>query len=57
MLDLFVLDLQTGLDGALKERQQELVRFTESLWDKYRISLAMKKDERKEIEATLSSHL
>ncbi len=40
VLDLFALDLQTGLDGALKEKQQELVRFNENLWDKYQVSLA-----------------
>ncbi|MDQ1336230.1 MAG: type restriction enzyme protein [Thermodesulfobacteriota bacterium] len=39
VLELFAQDLQAGLDGALKDKQKELVRFTENLWDKYQISL------------------
>jgi type I restriction enzyme M protein len=39
VLELFAQDVQAGLDAAVGERRQELVRFVESLWDKYRISL------------------
>ena len=28
------------LDAALAERRQELVRFIEGMWDKYRVTLA-----------------
>ena len=39
VLELFAQDVQVGLDGAVGEKRQELVRFIESLCDKYRISL------------------
>ena len=39
VLELFAQDLHAGLDGAVKDRQQELVRFVENLWDKYRVAL------------------
>ena len=34
VLELFAQDLQSGLDGAVRDKQQELVRFNENLWDK-----------------------
>ena len=39
VLELFAQDLKTGLDGAVRDREQELVRFVENLWDKYSSSL------------------
>ena len=39
VLELFAQDVQTGLDAALAEKRQELVRFIEGLWDKYRVTL------------------
>lgn len=41
VLELFAQDLQTGLDGAVRDKQQELVRFVENLWDKYASSLTV----------------
>jgi type I restriction enzyme M protein len=38
VLELFAEDVQTGLDEALSEKRQEVVRFVESLWDKYRLT-------------------
>ena len=39
VLELFAQDLHAGLDSAVMDKQQELVRFVENLWDKYRVSL------------------
>lgn len=39
VLELFAQDLHTGLDSGVRDKQQELVWFAESLWDKYRVSL------------------
>jgi type I restriction enzyme M protein len=39
VLELFAQDVQTGLDAAVAEKRQELVRFVEGLWDKYYVSL------------------
>ena len=41
VLELFAQDLQTGLDGAVRDKQQKLVRFVENLWDKYASSLTV----------------
>ena len=39
VLELFAQDVQAGLDAAVSEKRQELVRFVEGLWDKYRVTL------------------
>jgi hypothetical protein len=39
VLELFAQDVQTGLDAAVAEKRQELMRFVEGLWDKYRVTL------------------
>ena len=39
VLELFAQDVQAGLDAAVAEKRQELVRFIEGLWDKYRVTL------------------
>ena len=38
VLELFAQDVQAGLDAAVSERRQELVRFVEGLWDKYYVT-------------------
>jgi type I restriction enzyme M protein len=39
VLELFAQDVQAGLDAAVAVKRQELVRFIEGLWDKYRVTL------------------
>jgi type I restriction enzyme M protein len=39
VLELFAQDVQVGLDAAVAEKRQELVRFVEGLWDKYRLTM------------------
>lgn len=39
VLELFAKDIQSGLDAAMSEKRQQLVRFIEGLWDKYRVTL------------------
>ena len=39
VLELFAQDVQAGLDVAVAEKRQELVRFVESLWDKYAVTM------------------
>ena len=40
VLELFAQDVQAGLDAAVAEKRQELERFIEGLWDKYRVTLS-----------------
>lgn len=54
VLGLFVEDIQTAMTAAVGEKRQELVRFVEGVWDKYRVTLAMLRDTRVEIENHLS---
>lgn len=54
VLELFAQDVQIGLDTAVSEKRQELVRFVEGLWDKYRMPLVMLRNERVEAEDILS---
>jgi type I restriction enzyme M protein len=39
VLGLCAQDVQAGLDTAVAEKRQELVRFVEGLWEKYRVTL------------------
>ena len=39
ILELFAQDVQDGLDNAINEKQQELVRFVEGTCDKYWITM------------------
>jgi len=39
VLELFAEDIKCALDAAVSEKRQELVRFVEGLWDKYRVTL------------------
>jgi type I restriction enzyme M protein len=57
VLELFAQDVQTGLDAAVAEKQQELVRFVEGLWDKYRVTLADLRHERAEVETRMENYL
>ena len=53
VLELFALDVQAGLDAAVAEKRQELVRFIEALWDKYRVTLTDLRGSRAENENRL----
>ncbi len=57
VLELFAQDLQTGLEGAVRDKQQELVRFNENLWDKYQVSLTTLKQVRRNSEVMLNGIL
>jgi type I restriction enzyme M protein len=39
VIDLFEQDIESSLDAAVAENRQELVRFVEKLWDKYRVTM------------------
>jgi len=53
VLELFAQDVQTGLDAALSEKRQELVRFVESLWDKYQVTFNSLTSSRSGVSAKL----
>jgi type I restriction enzyme M protein len=57
VLELFAQDVQAGLDAAVSERRQELVRFVEGLWDKYRVPLADLHQRRLDTKNRLQSFL
>jgi type I restriction enzyme M protein len=57
VLELFAQDVQVGLDTAVGEKQQELVRFVEDMWDKYRVTLEELRCHRASIERNLSDLL
>ena len=46
VLELFAQDVQVGLDAAVAEKRQELVRFVEGQWDKYHSPLSALREER-----------
>jgi type I restriction enzyme M protein len=54
VLELFAQDVQTGLDAAVSEKRQELVRFVENLWEKYRETLSDIRSQRTTVETRLS---
>jgi type I restriction enzyme M protein len=49
--------LAVGLDAAVAEKRQELVRFIEGLWDKYRVTLTELRNEREGVEHALAGFL
>ncbi len=53
VLELFAQDVQAGLDAAVNEKRQELVRFVEGVWDKYRVTLKDLRDTRQAVEYQL----
>jgi type I restriction enzyme M protein len=57
VLELFAQDVQAGLDAAVSEKQEELVRFVEGLWDKYRSSLEALTHQRNDVFARLTDLL
>ncbi len=57
VLELFAQDVQAGLDAAVAEKRQELVRFIEGLWDKYRVTLRDLRGNRAENENRLQSFI
>jgi type I restriction enzyme M protein len=57
VLELFAYDVETGLDAAMSEKRQNLVKFVERLWDKYRVKLGDLRAERTQIETRLSDFL
>ena len=57
VLELFAQDVQVGLDAAVAEKRQELVRFLEGLWDKYRVTLTDLRRSRADNENRLQSFL
>jgi type I restriction enzyme M protein len=57
VLELFAQDVQAGLDTAVSEKRQELMRFVEGLWDKYKETLTGLRNERAAIETRLHSFL
>jgi type I restriction enzyme M protein len=57
VLELFAQDVQVGLDAAVNEKRQELVRFLEGVWDKYRVTLTNLRDSRFVIERSLNTLL
>jgi type I restriction enzyme M protein len=50
VLELLAQDVQAGLDAAIAEKWQELVRFIEGLWEKYRVPVAHLRKERQTAE-------
>jgi type I restriction enzyme M protein len=57
VLELFAQDVQAGLDAAMAEKRQALVRFIEGVWDKYRVTLTAVRDDRSRLQAKLESSL
>jgi type I restriction enzyme M protein len=57
VLELFAQDLHAGLDGAVRDKQQELVRFVENLWDKYAASLTVLSSAREGLSSQLLNAL
>lgn len=57
VLDLLAQDVHAGLDAAIAEKRQELVRFVEGLWEKYRVPLGTLRDARLEVEDHLAETL
>jgi type I restriction enzyme M protein len=57
VLELFAQDVQVGLNKAIAVKQQELLRFIEGLWDKYRVTLTQLRSDRTAIEAGLNEFL
>ncbi|HEV8713130.1 MAG TPA: hypothetical protein VGX03_09905, partial [Candidatus Binatia bacterium] len=57
VLELFAQDVQVGLDAAVAEKRQELVRFVEGMWDKYRSSLEALTHQRNDVSSRLTDFL
>jgi type I restriction enzyme M protein len=57
VLELLAQDVHAGLDTAVSERRQELVRLMEGLWDKYASSLAHISEQREHVATHLADVL
>ena len=57
VLELFAQDVHAGLDAAVAEKRQQLVRFLEGLWDKYRVTLEELRSDRAQVETQLETFL
>ena len=57
VLELFAEDVRAALDTALAVKRQELVRYIEGLWDKYRMTLTSLRSERTGVEDRLNKML
>jgi len=56
VLDLMAQDALAGLNAAVAARRQELVRFIENVWDKYRVTLGNLRQERLLVETKLTGY-
>jgi type I restriction enzyme M protein len=54
VLELFAQDVQVSLDATVSEKRQELVRFVENLWDKYRVTLSVLQGHRITLESRVN---
>lgn len=54
VLELFAQDLQVGLDAAVAEKRQELVRHIEVLWDKYSVPIGVLTGRRDQVAGALA---
>lgn len=54
VLEIFAQDVQAGLDAAVSEKRQELVRLIDALWDKYFSPLAIITRQRERLAADLA---
>ena len=54
VLELFAQDVQAGLDAAVAEKRQELVRFIEGLWDKYAVPMGRLTEQRNHVSEELA---
>src|SRR5262249_53555387 len=54
VLELFAQDVEAGLDAAVADKRQELVRFIEGLWGKYWVTLTRLLGQRADIEGELA---
>ena len=57
VLELFAQDLKAGLNDMVRDKQQELVRFVENLWDKYASSLTVLTTGRERLSSQLHNEL
>lgn len=54
VLDLLAGDLQAGLDAAVSAKRQALIRFLETLWDKYSTPLSDLQRDRDQLQESLT---
>jgi len=57
VLDLMAEDARAGLDAAVAARRQDLIRFLETLWDKYRLTFDELRHKRIELEKRVETIL